>query len=187
MNEIHALDRLFATIAARKAGGDTDQSYTAKLFSRGVNKVAQKVGEEAVELVIEAKDDNIDLFKNEAADLLVGQHDFASFCRKRKGATTIRTLLNVAWSRPAPHLAELEITADAFCHSMVRALVGAMLNVGDGRRDLDWLSEYLNLRVRGPGVTVAAARGLVLDHVAYPSAAEMAERQSLTRARRSLP
>lgn len=45
-------------------------SYTAKLFSRGVNKVAQKVGEEAVELVIEAKDDNIDLFKNEAADLL---------------------------------------------------------------------------------------------------------------------
>ena len=124
---------------------------------------------------------------NEAADLLVGQHDFASFCRKRKGATTIRTLLNVAWSRPAPHLAELEITADAFCHSMVRALVGAMLNVGDGRRDLDWLSEYLNLRVRGPGVTVAAARGLVLDHVAYPSAAEMAERQSLTRARRFLP
>jgi phosphoribosyl-ATP pyrophosphohydrolase/phosphoribosyl-AMP cyclohydrolase len=45
-------------------------SYTSKLFSRGVNKVAQKVGEEAVELVIEAKDDNIDLFKNEAADLL---------------------------------------------------------------------------------------------------------------------
>jgi len=62
-----------------------------------------------------------------------------------------------------------------------------MLNVGDGRRDLDWLSEYLNLRVRGPGVTVAAARGLVLDHVAYPSAAEMAERQRLTRARRFLP
>lgn len=45
-------------------------SYTSRLFSRGVNKVAQKVGEEAVELVIEAKDDNIDLFKNEAADLL---------------------------------------------------------------------------------------------------------------------
>ncbi len=45
-------------------------SYTARLFSRGVNKVAQKVGEEAVELVIEAKDDNLDLFRNEAADLL---------------------------------------------------------------------------------------------------------------------
>ena len=50
---------------------DNDESsYTAKLFARGVNKVAQKVGEEAVELVIESKDNNVDLFKNEAADLL---------------------------------------------------------------------------------------------------------------------
>lgn len=49
---------------------NTDQSYTNKLFKKGINKVAQKVGEEAVELVIESKDDNIDLFKNEAADLL---------------------------------------------------------------------------------------------------------------------
>jgi phosphoribosyl-ATP pyrophosphohydrolase/phosphoribosyl-AMP cyclohydrolase len=46
------------------------ESYTNKLYKKGINKVAQKVGEEAVELVIEAKDDNIDLFKNEAADLL---------------------------------------------------------------------------------------------------------------------
>jgi phosphoribosyl-ATP pyrophosphohydrolase/phosphoribosyl-AMP cyclohydrolase len=45
-------------------------SYTSKLYKKGVNKIAQKVGEEAVELIIEAKDDNIDLFKNEAADLL---------------------------------------------------------------------------------------------------------------------
>lgn len=46
------------------------ESYTNKLYKRGINKIAQKVGEEAVELVIESKDDNIDLFKNEAADLL---------------------------------------------------------------------------------------------------------------------
>jgi phosphoribosyl-ATP pyrophosphohydrolase/phosphoribosyl-AMP cyclohydrolase len=50
--------------------GNAEGSYTNKLFKKGINKVAQKVGEEAVELVIEAKDDNIDLFKNEAADLL---------------------------------------------------------------------------------------------------------------------
>ncbi len=49
---------------------DDPKSYTNELFKRGINKVAQKVGEEAVELVIEAKDDNADLFKNEAADLL---------------------------------------------------------------------------------------------------------------------
>jgi phosphoribosyl-ATP pyrophosphohydrolase/phosphoribosyl-AMP cyclohydrolase len=49
---------------------DDEGSYTNKLYKKGINKVAQKVGEEAVELIIESKDDNIDLFKNEAADLL---------------------------------------------------------------------------------------------------------------------
>lgn len=63
------LYKLEDTIEQRIADGNT-KSYTSTLFKRGVNKVAQKVGEEAVELVIEAKDDNLDLFKNEAADLL---------------------------------------------------------------------------------------------------------------------
>jgi phosphoribosyl-AMP cyclohydrolase / phosphoribosyl-ATP pyrophosphohydrolase len=57
-------------IINQRISNDTQESYTNKLFKKGINKVAQKVGEEAVELVIEAKDDNIDLFKNEAADLL---------------------------------------------------------------------------------------------------------------------
>jgi len=63
------IDYLRAVIAARK-GTNPEESYTAKLFVKGINKVAQKVGEEAVELVIEAKDDNRDLFVGEAADLL---------------------------------------------------------------------------------------------------------------------
>lgn len=53
-----------------KIDSNDENSYTNQLFRRGINKIAQKVGEEAVELVIEAKDDNLDLFKNEAADLL---------------------------------------------------------------------------------------------------------------------
>ncbi len=57
-------------IINQRIDGNAEGSYTNKLFKKGINKVAQKVGEEAVELVIEAKDDNIDLFKNEAADLL---------------------------------------------------------------------------------------------------------------------
>ena len=61
--------KLEKTISQRIDDNDPD-SYTNKLFQRGINKVAQKVGEEAVELVIEAKDNNDDLFKNEAADLL---------------------------------------------------------------------------------------------------------------------
>ena len=57
-------------VIEQRISENTENSYTSRLFNRGVNKVAQKVGEEAVELVIEAKDNNIDLFKNEAADLL---------------------------------------------------------------------------------------------------------------------
>jgi phosphoribosyl-ATP pyrophosphohydrolase/phosphoribosyl-AMP cyclohydrolase len=57
-------------IINQRIDDDTDGSYTNKIFKKGINKVAQKVGEEAVELIIEAKDDNIDLFKDEAADLL---------------------------------------------------------------------------------------------------------------------
>jgi phosphoribosyl-ATP pyrophosphohydrolase/phosphoribosyl-AMP cyclohydrolase len=63
------LNYLQGVIHERKVN-PSDKSYTASLFGRGVNKIAQKVGEEAVELVIEAKDDNVDLFKGEAADLL---------------------------------------------------------------------------------------------------------------------
>ena len=63
------LDYLSQVIKERKQASP-EESYTAKLFSKGINKVAQKVGEEAVELVIEAKDNNEKLFKNEAADLL---------------------------------------------------------------------------------------------------------------------
>lgn len=122
---------------------------------------------------------------NAAASELVGCHDFASFCRKREGATTIRTLLEAQWTREERNVAQLVIRADAFCHSMVRSLVGAMFNVGDGRRDLDWLREYAANKTRGPGVTVAAARGLVLDHVEYPDDDAVAHRQTITRATRS--
>lgn len=63
------IDQLRAIIKDRK-NNPTDKSYTASLFAKGINKVAQKVGEEAVEIVIEAKDDNKELFMGEAADLL---------------------------------------------------------------------------------------------------------------------
>lgn len=133
---------------------------------------------------------DVDLL-NEAAHLFIGQHDFAAFCRKKPRATTIRTVLDAQWER-ARHrrtgeptaIIKMSITADAFCHSMVRSLVGAMLSVGDRRRDLDWLADYRDGHVRGPDVTVAAARGLILDHVEYPPLDQLAQRAKLTRARR---
>jgi phosphoribosyl-ATP pyrophosphohydrolase/phosphoribosyl-AMP cyclohydrolase len=64
------ISKLEKTITLRRENADSEKSYVASLFKLGINKIAQKVGEEAIEVVIEAKDDNDDLFLNESADLL---------------------------------------------------------------------------------------------------------------------
>lgn len=121
---------------------------------------------------------------NAASALLVGRHDFASFCKRREGATTIRTLLDLSWSRSPEGLAEATVRADAFCHSMVRALVGCLLAVGDGRRPPEWAGEILHAGARDPSVTVAHPHGLTLEEVAYPDDADLGSRATATRARR---
>jgi len=121
---------------------------------------------------------------NAASTLLVGEHDFASFCKKREGATTIRTLLDLSWARDADGVAVATVRADAFCHSMVRALVGCLLAIGEGRRTVTWAGEVLRARVRDPAVTVAHAHGLTLEEVGYPPDEELAARADQTRARR---
>jgi tRNA pseudouridine38-40 synthase len=73
------------------------------------------------------------------------------------------------------------VQADAFCQSMVRSLVGAMLAVGDGRRALSWPQTLLTLRERSSEVTVAPAHGLTLVAVGYPAEAEYATRADATR------
>jgi tRNA pseudouridine38-40 synthase len=121
---------------------------------------------------------------NEAADLLVGEHDFASFCKRREGATTIRTLLDLAWVRDEHGVLVATVRADAFCHSMVRSLVGCLLAVGDGRRPVAWAGQILHAGARDPSVTVAHAHGLTLEEVGYPADDELANRAVVTRAKR---
>ncbi|GAA4961218.1 tRNA pseudouridine(38-40) synthase TruA [Kineococcus glutinatus] len=122
-----------------------------------------------------------------AAAALVGLHDFAAFCRPREGATTIRTLLHYSWRRADDGLLVAEVRADAFCHSMVRALVGALLPVGEGRRDTGWPARVLAARRRDPAVAVVAAHGLCLQRVDYPVGSELAARARQARAVRLLP
>jgi tRNA pseudouridine38-40 synthase len=110
---------------------------------------------------------------NAAAELLVGEHDFAAFCRKREGASTTRTLLDLGWSREGGVLVA-GVRADAFCHNMVRSLVGCMLAVGEGRRDPEWAHAVLTARVRDSSVTVAQPHGLTLEEVRYPPDDELA-------------
>jgi tRNA pseudouridine38-40 synthase len=118
---------------------------------------------------------------NEAATACLGEHDFAAFCRKREGATTVRELLALDWERVAPGQVVARVAADAFCHNMVRALVGALLVVGDGRRPPDWIADLLAARVRDPGVTVVAPHGLCLEEVRYPADLALAARAKATR------
>ncbi len=124
-----------------------------------------------------------------AARLLLGRHDFAAFCRPRPGATTIRTLEVLRWERAQEGadagLVVAHVQADAFCHSMVRALVGASIAVGEGRRDVTWPADLLAGRRRDPGSAVVAALGLTLEEVAYPPDAELAARAEQTRATRA--
>ncbi|MHB1064721.1 MAG: tRNA pseudouridine(38-40) synthase TruA [Georgenia sp.] len=127
-----------------------------------------------------------------AAQQLLGLHDFAAYCKPREGATTIRTLLDLRWRRvpagdPDAGLVVATVRADAFCHSMVRALVGACLAVGEGRRPVGWPAQVLAARARDAAVTVAPAHGLTLEEVAYPADHELAARTVEARARRVLP
>ncbi|WP_207933214.1 tRNA pseudouridine(38-40) synthase TruA [Actinomadura sp. GC306] len=125
---------------------------------------------------------------NDAARRLVGENDFAAYCRRREGATTIRELLRYEWARDDrdQHLALATVEADAFCHSMVRALVGALLMVGDGRRDVEWPQQVLAARVRDSAVNVAPAHGLSLEEIRYPGAEGLARRAQETRRVRTL-
>ncbi|WP_062303338.1 tRNA pseudouridine(38-40) synthase TruA [Demequina subtropica] len=128
---------------------------------------------------------------NAASSTLTGLRDFAAFCRGREGATTIRDLLELSWRRetdgPDAGLVVATVRADAFCHSMVRSLVGALLTVGEGRRDLDWLALVAATASRSQAIAVAPAHGLTLEEVSYPDDAQLAARAEATRGRRTLP
>lgn len=128
---------------------------------------------------------------NEAASALVGEHDFTSYCKLKEYGSTIREILDLRWERvvdPNTDIttAIMHVKADAFCHSMVRSLVGALIPVGEGRRSVAYPKEALEKRSRDAGVTVMPAHPLVFEEVGYPPASEWAVRQQRTRTLRTL-
>ena len=122
---------------------------------------------------------------NKTSALLLGEHDFAAFCKFREGATTIRTLEKYEWKRSPEGFLVADIVADAFCYSMVRNLVGAVVCVADGRFDPEWIVGVLNNKERVSDSLVFPARGLTLYQVDYPNDAELLERAKKTIARRN--
>ncbi|MEU0686862.1 tRNA pseudouridine(38-40) synthase TruA [Streptomyces uncialis] len=124
---------------------------------------------------------------NEAARGLVGEHDFAAYCKRREGATTIRTLQELFLTRGSDGVVTATVRADAFCHNMVRALIGALLFVGDGHRGPEWPAKVLAAGVRDSAVHVVRPHGLTLEEVAYPADGLLAERSRAARNKRTLP
>ena len=122
---------------------------------------------------------------NEASALLLGEHDFAAFCKFREGATTIRTLEIFQWERREDGLLVAQVVADAFCYSMVRNLVGSAVCIAEGRFEPSWIAEMLANRERISDSMVFPAEGLTLVQVDYPNEEELITRAALTISRRS--
>jgi tRNA pseudouridine38-40 synthase len=127
---------------------------------------------------------NIDLL-NASSALLLGEHDFAAFCKFRAGGTTIRTLETFEWKRNEDGYLVAKIVADAFCYSMVRNLVGAVVCVADGRFPTQWVKDVLGNRQRISDSLVFPSRGLTLVQVDYPSDDQLLSRIETTLRRRN--
>lgn len=165
-------DARFAALERRYVYRITDHPAGPDVLSRSM-------------IVAHPKPLHVDLM-NEAAEHLLGEHDFAAFCKKRDGATTIRTLLALRTVRGGETIATT-VRADAFCHSMVRSLMGALVAVGERRHPPEFAAEILAARERDPRVKVMPAHGLVLEEVSYPPDDELAERVAQSRRVRTLP
>ncbi|HLL66086.1 MAG TPA: tRNA pseudouridine(38-40) synthase TruA [Micromonosporaceae bacterium] len=105
---------------------------------------------------------------NAAAVGLVGEHDFAAYCRRKEHATTVRAVTRLDWRRDPDGVLVATVQADAFCQSMVRSLIGALLAAGSGGRPVDWPASLLRLHERASAVSVVPPHGLTLVAVEYP-------------------
>ena len=130
-------------------------------------------------------DDSLDVESmNQLGEKLLGLHDFASFCRAREGATTIRELQECSWVRTNKGVLVATVRADAFCHSMVRSLMGAAVAVGRGALSVDEVLNAREAKERTSAWKTLAAHGLTLCEVIYPSDDQLATRAEQTRALR---
>lgn len=127
-----------------------------------------------------------DSILNEASAVLLGEHDFAAFCKFREGGSTIRRLEEFAWVRDSNEILVGTIIADAFCYQQVRNMVGAIVTVAEGRHDIAWLRAMLANKERVTDSMVFPANGLTLTRVDYPADSDLLARAERTIARRDL-
>ena len=120
---------------------------------------------------------------NAAARPLIGEHDFTAYCKMREDASAVRALMDLHCERVGVDIV-ITVIADAFCHSMVRSLIGALLPVGDGRKSVTWPFDMLTSGIRG--AAVMPPHPLVLEEVGYPADSQFLDRQLQTKQHRSI-
>lgn len=176
---VHAVDVVSEDFDARFSA--TGRSYCYRLVDRSHRTPLRRSD------VLWVDVERVDLeAMNHGAERLLGEHDFIAYCRPREGATTIRTLRLLTFAE-IDGVIECRVEADAFCHSMVRSLVGACLEVGAGRRSEQWPRELLDGRNRqGGAAPIAPAHGLTLERVDYPEEGQWAEQSRRARRVRTL-
>lgn len=113
---------------------------------------------------------------NQAAKTLIGEHDFFSYAKFREFSTTIRDLQRFDFERMEDGVILAHVSADAFCYNMVRALIGTMVYIGEGRFPTTWAREILEKRERPSDSVVFPAKGLTFIGVDYPADSELAAR-----------
>jgi tRNA pseudouridine38-40 synthase len=128
---------------------------------------------------------DVDLM-NLAAKELIGLKDFAAFCKPRAGASTIRNLTTFEVSRDPGGLITIEIHADAFCHNMIRSLVGSIMAVADGRLSIQDLIQAQKSGKRANKFKTIDAKGLSLESIDYPDPADYAKQANLNRVMREI-
>jgi tRNA pseudouridine38-40 synthase len=122
---------------------------------------------------------------NSAAKKLIGLKDFGAFCKPREGATTIRELKKLSVKREKDGRILVFVSADAFCHNMVRSLVGALIAAGEGKLTPAELSKIQQAAKRTSAFKVVGPQGLSLSEIRYPAAAQLAKQAEKARNIRS--
>jgi tRNA pseudouridine38-40 synthase len=121
-----------------------------------------------------------------AAQEFMGLRDFRAFCKEREGTTTIRELREISVKRRANGVVDIEIEADAFCHNMVRSIVGALMSAGSGRTTISAIRRALKGKRNEHAYKVQAPQGLTLIKIAYPAKSKLASQAELTQRMRTL-
>ncbi|MFM2238497.1 MAG: hypothetical protein RL389_844 [Actinomycetota bacterium] len=122
----------------------------------------------------------------EVAKEFMGLRDFRAFCKERDGTTTIRELREISVKRRPNGVIDIEVEADAFCHNMVRSVVGALMSAGSGRTTAKEVRKALKGQRNEHAYKVQAPQGLTLIKISYPAKSKLGAQAELTQRMRTL-